>query len=660
MSSKSSGAGQNLVEKIAQRFAVGLDESHIVRSGDYLSIRPAHVMTHDNTGAVIPKFRSIGASKITNPRQIVYALDHNVQDTSEANLAKYKKIQDFAAEMGVDFYPAGRGIGHQIMCEEGYAWPGAMVVASDSHSNMYGGLGCLGTPIVRTDAAALWATGRTWWQVPPVAKVELTGKLRAGVTGKDVIVTLCGHFNKDEVLNHAAEFVGNGVASLSIDERLTVANMTTEWGALAGVFPIDGVTLEWLKARIEFVRQRGLAGVPSDADGDGEHPRLNSRRLAQLQSDILTADSDAAYAKELTLDLGSVTPYVSGPNHVKVMTPVPQMKDVKIHKAYLVSCVNSRVQDLAEAAQVVRGRKVADGVAFYVAAASSEVQAESQRRGDWQALMEAGAIELPPGCGPCIGLGVGLLQDGEVGISATNRNFKGRMGSKSAEAYLTSPAVVAASAIAGHVAMPFEMETADIVASISTTDKAKGGAVAVRIIESFSEAVEGEVIFCHMDNLNTDGIYPGKYTYIDDFTPKQQAEVVMENYDMEFAKLVKEGDILVGGFNFGTGSSREQAATALKYRGIRLVLAGSFSETYKRNALNNGFLAIEAPQLVKDLKAKYGSDKMTVATGVKARIDFVNSELEFDGKKYSISPVGAAAQELIVVDGLENWVRKNL
>ncbi len=660
MNNKKNAPGQNLVEKIAQKFAVGLDEGHIVRAGDYLSIRPAHVMTHDNSGAVIPKFKSIGASKVANKRQIVFALDHNVQDTSEDNLAKYRKIEAFAGEHGIDFYPAGRGIGHQIMCEEGYAWPGTMVVASDSHSNMYGGLGCLGTPIVRTDAAAIWATGRTWWQVPPVAKVELKGKLRTGVTGKDVIVALCGFFNKDEVLNHAVEFVGDGVAHLSLDERLTISNMTTEWGALAGVFPIDDITLDWLRKRIEFVEIRGLAHVPSDADGHGVHPRLNLRHLKELQTNAPQADIDAYYAKELILDMHTVTPYVSGPNHVKVMTPVPEMNSVKVNKAYLVSCVNSRVQDLAEAASVVKGKKVAPGVQFYVAAASSEVQEESERRGDWQTLMDAGAIELPPGCGPCIGLGRGLLEDGEVGISATNRNFKGRMGSKSAQAYLASPAVVAASAIAGTIAMPFKMETEKIQGSIKTGARPESSEEQVRIVDGFPATVEGDVIFCHQDNLNTDGIYPGKYTYIDDFTPEQQASVVMENYDAQFGKIVKQGDILVGGFNFGTGSSREQAATALKYRGIGMVIAGSFSETYKRNALNNGFLAIEAPDLVADLKEKFGADKLTIATGAKATVDFTRSQLKYDGKTYAIGPVGAAAQELIVCDGLENWVKNNL
>lgn len=651
---------QNLIEKVAQKFAVNLGAGHEVRSGNYIFIQPAHVMTHDNTGAVIPKFKSIGAEKIANPRQPVYTLDHNVQDKSEKNLQKYAGIREFALEMGVDFYPAGRGIGHQIMCEEGYAWPGTMVVASDSHSNMYGGLGCLGTPIVRTDAAAIWATGRTWWLVPPVAKVELTGKLGPGATGKDVIIALCGYFNHDEVLNHAVEFVGEGIAGLDIDARLTIANMTTEWGALAGVFPIDEITIDWLRNRAKFVAQRGLAGVCSDADG--ANPRLNDNRIDELAGNIVTADTDAAYSKKLTLDLGSVQPHVAGPNHVKTMTSVAEMstRKIKIQKAYLVSCVNSRVEDIAAAARVAESEKVAEGVEFFIAAASNEVQAESEKRGDWKKLVDAGARILPPGCGPCIGLGAGLLEDNEVGISATNRNFKGRMGSKSAEVYLASPEIVTASAIKGYITGPTVSESVGIRGSVEVVERLVGGPDAVDILDGFPETIEGELVFCHQDNLNTDGIYPGKYTYVDDFTPEQQAEVVMENYDPEFGKLVKDGDLLVGGFNFGTGSSREQAATSLKYRGIRLVLAGTFSETYKRNSLNNGFLAIEAPQLVKDMKARFGDKELTVRTGMTGRLDFCESSLTIDEKKYPISPVGVTAQELVLAGGLENWVRNNL
>jgi homoaconitate hydratase len=660
---------QTLIEKIAQEFASGLSPDHEVHSGDYIMIKPAYVMTHDNTGAVIPKFKSIGATKLFNPRQVVHTLDHNVQDKSEKNLEKYRNIKAFSKEMGADFYPAGRGIGHQIMCEEGYAWPGNMVVASDSHSNMYGGLGCLGTPIVRTDAAAIWATGRTWWKVSPIAKVVLQGKLKTGVTGKDVIIALCGHFNNDEVLNHALEFVGDGIKNLSVEERLTIANMTTEWGALAGVFPVDEITVEWLKDRNEFILKRGLEGVPSDEDGKVRmdafgriHPRINKERISELEKTNIKADEDAFYSKEIIIDLSSIEPHVAGPNSVKVMNSVSDLKkqDIIINKAYLVSCVNSRVEDIKQAAEIIKGKKVADGVEFYIAAASSEVETECERLGYWQSLLDAGAKPLPPGCGPCIGLGVGLLEDGEVGISATNRNFKGRMGSPTAQAYLASPAIVASSAVSGKIDYDWQNKNLAFKAEIKAITKSVADKPKVKILDGFPDLIKGDLIFCHQDNLNTDGIYPGKYTYIDDFTPEQQAGVVMENYDPEFSKIAKKGDIVAGGFNFGTGSSREQAATSLKYKGIACVIAGSLSETYKRNAINNGFLVIECPEIINELKKQFGAEKLTVATNKKIRIDFKNSSITSNEKEYSIDPVGEAAQELIITGGLENWVRKNL
>jgi homoaconitate hydratase len=653
---------QTLVEKIAQKFAVGLSPDHEVHAGDYLMIQPAYVMTHDNTGAVIPKFKSIGAKKLFNPRQVVHTLDHDIQNKTEKNLEKYKKIEEFSKAMGADFYPAGRGIGHQIMCEEGYAWPGTMAVASDSHSNMYGGLGCLGTPIVRTDAAAIWATGRTWWKVPPIAKVELTGKLQKGVTGKDVIIALCGYFNKDEVLNHAIEFVGDGIKDLSIEERLTIANMTTEWGALVGLFPIDEKTIAWLRERDKYIQKRGLEGVFSDADGKGKHPRINEQRISELETNIIKADKDAFYLKELKIDLSTIEPYVSGPNSVKVMNSVSELKkkNVKINKAYLVSCVNSRLDDIKEAAEMVNGKKVAEGVEFYIAAASSEVQKESELAGYWQALIEAGAKPLPPGCGPCIGLGTGLLEDGEIGISATNRNFKGRMGSANAFAYLASPAVVASSAVLGKIDYNWNNGDKKIKGEIKINKKYSTEKPVVKILPQFPPVIEGDLLFCHQDNLNTDGIYPGKYTYIDDFTPEQQAGVIMENYDPEFVKIAKKGDVVAGGFNFGTGSSREQAATAFKYKGIACVIAGTFSETYARNAINNGFLIIECSELVNDLKSEHGKEKLTVTTNKKVKVDFKNSSITFDGKEYAIDPVGEAAQELIIAGGLEEWIKKNL
>ncbi|MBU0529918.1 homoaconitase [bacterium] len=663
---------QNLIEKIAQKYVVGLEPGQKVNSGDYITIQPSHILTHDNTGAVMGKFMAIGASKIANPRQPVFALDHNVQDKSEDNLKKYKGIEDFAKEMGVDFYPAGRGIGHQIMLEEGYAFPGEMAVASDSHSNMYGGIGCLGTPVVRTDAAGIWATGKTWWQIPPIVKIELKGKLSAGVTGKDVIITLAGHFNNDEVLNHALEFCGEGIKNLSIDDRLTIANMTTEWGALVGIFPIDDNTIAWLRSRVKILENRGLSGVPSDKDnrqnekGLNISPRINNDRIAELINENLVSDKGAFYSKIISVDLSTIHPHVAGPDNIKTKTNISEIekRNIIINKAYLVSCVNSRVSDLTEAAKVLKGKKVAEGVEFYIAAASSEVQAESKKRGDWEILLESGAIELPPGCGPCIGLGVGLLKDGEVGISATNRNFKGRMGSRDAKAYLASPAIVAASAVAGKICGPKKYDLVDLNSSINISEKRRKDNTTIKLLKGFPKQITGEAIYCPQDNLNTDGIFPGKYTYIDNFTPKQQSEVVMENYDPDFGNIAQKGDILVSGFNFGTGSSREQAATALKYKGIQIVIAGSFSQTYKRNAINNGFVVIEAPELINDLKKQYeeeiNANVLSIRTSMELTVDFDKSFISTGQKIYDIDPIGSAVQELVIEEGLENWVKNRL
>ena len=653
--------GLTLVEKIAARHADGLAPGTVVRSGDFISIRPRHVMTHDNTGAVIPKFKQIGATTIADPAQPVFAIDHDIQNTSPENLAKYAKIEAFAGEHSIDFYPPGTGISHQVMVEQGYVVPGAMVVASDSHSNLYGAMAALGTPVVRTDAASIWATGVTWWQVPPVAKVVLKGKLSPGVVGKDVIIALCGLFNKDEVLNHAVEFVGDEVANLPMSARMTIANMTTEWGALAGVFPFDEVTVNYLRSRVPEFSNPKRPGTRSSKSRSG-YSNADIDEWWKNRTD-LSADSDAEYAIELELDLATVVPHVSGPNEVKTMVSLPEMeqKRVPIQKAYLLSCVNARFEDLHDAAEVVRtrGGRVADGVEFYLAPASAEVQARSESNGDWQTLLGAGAIPLPPGCGACIGLGRGLVQKGETAISATNRNFKGRMGDREAFVYLASPAVVAASALAGFICAPTNFNERPAVTALRRPEKKSRPAASVQIMEGFPSSVSGRVLFIDKDNLNTDGIYAGKHTYRDDMTPEQMAAVTFENYDPNFNALYQNGDVVVAGFNFGTGSSREQAATALKYKGIPCVIAGSFSETYKRNAFNNGFVVFECPELVTHLRAVL-TDRAATTVGPEITIDYARSILSVDEKSFSFPPLSPAAQELIVTGGAENLVASRL
>ena len=643
--------GQTITEKIAQsHLAEG--PKRPLRTGDFVSIRPHRVMTHDNTSAVMSKFKGIGAKKVQNPGQIVFTLDHDIQNKDEANLKKYRAIEAFAKEQGIDFHPAGSGIGHQIMVERGYVIPGSFVVASDSHSNMYGARGAVGTPIVRTDAAAVWATGEFWWQIPRSIQVVLEGKLPAGATGKDVIITLCGLYNHDEVLNSAVEFSGPGVASLSMDARFSISNMSTEWGPLVGFFPVDEVTIQYLRGVHLRLKAQGVERV---TEKDIENWAKNPPR----------PDPDAVYAARITLDLSQVTPHVSGPDTVQTMASLAEMesKKIAIQKAYLVSCVNSRLEDLEAAAKVLSGKKVAPGVKFYLGAASKWVQEEAERKGIWKTLLDAGANPLPAGCGPCIGLGVGLLEPGEVGISATNRNFKGRMGSRDAQCYLASPEVVAASAVAGYIRGVHEMEGRD-------PDRAfqefSSGAAAekVEILPGFPERVQGRLVFMPQDNVNTDAIYGKDYTYRDDMTPEMMAKVVMENYDPQLAERTKAGDVVVSGFNFGTGSSREQAVTCLKAKGIPLVIAASFSQTYLRNAYNNGFLCVEVPELVKRLREQFAKEIMarekTIIPGDAIEIDFTSGMIHWRGEEFAFPALGSVPQSLVIAQGVENLVAKRL
>lgn len=643
---------QTIVEKIAQAHMSDGPQRRL-RAGDFVSIRPFHVLTHDNSSAVMSKFKAIGAKSIYDPKQPVFAVDHDIQNHDEANLKKYRSIAAFAAEHRIAFYSAGSGIGHQVMIERGYVVPGSFVVASDSHSNMYGALGAVGTPIVRTDAAAVWATGEFWWQIPRTIQVVLEGGLQPGVSGKDVIITLCGLYNHDEALNAAIEFAGPGVASLSMDARFSISNMSTEWGPIVAWFPVDEITIQYLRQVQSCLEASGIR-------------RFTDKEIESWASSPPQPDPDADYSARIVLNLSQVTPHVSGPDSVQTMQSIHaiEKKKVAIQKAYLLSCVNSRLTDLEDAASVLRGKKVAAGVKFYVGAASAWVQQEAERRGVWQTLLNAGAIALPPSCGPCIGLGTGLLEKGEVGISATNRNFKGRMGSRDAQCYLASPEIVAASAVAGYITGTRSFPNTELARAYQDLPAPSYSLERVEILPGFPERLQGRLVFICSDNINTDAIYGKDYTYRDDMTPEMMARVIMENYDPQFAPRTRAGDIIVGGFNFGTGSSREQAVTCLKAKGIPLVIAASFSQTYLRNAYNNGFLCIEVPALIKRLREQFETEiaarDKTIIPGETIAIDFVASSLNWNGESFTFPPLGGVPQSLVIAGGAENVVAKKL
>ncbi|EXJ80711.1 homoaconitase [Capronia epimyces CBS 606.96] len=677
---------QTLTEKILQRHSVDLPQGKVVRSGDYVQIQPHRCMTHDNTWPVAMRFMSTGATKIKDPDQLVFALDHDVQNKSASNLKKYEQIQEFAKKHGV---------------EELFVWPGTLCVGSDSHSNMYGALGSLGVALVRTDAAGIFATGKSWFQCPPVVQVNLLGTLPPGVRGKDVIIALCGLFPLD-VLNHSVEFVGSEetMASIPMDDRLTISNMSTEWSATSAMFPIDTTLERWLRYK---------ATEAAMLEDRSTRQRITHEMVDELFANPLRADPGAHYAKKLYLNLSTLSPYISGPNSVKISTPLHDLatQNIKIDKGYIVSCTNSRSSDLKAAAEVFQaaaesngGRipKIADGVKLYIAAASAREQAIAEDEGSWQTLVEAGATVLPPSCGPCIGLGTGLLEDGETGVSASNRNFKGRLGSRLAHAYLSSPEVVAASALHGVLSGPGVYKVPEnytgveygygtgnpdtieaklgsaleqlesLIDRIETTAPVDDDAAqaVTNILPGFPTKISGEIVFADADNLDTDNIYAGKYTYQDHMTTAEMANVCMENYDPEFRSIAKPNDILVSGFNFGCGSSREQAATALLARDIQLVVAGSFSNIFVRNGINNALPCLELPRLVERLRTIFSEKIPTRRTGWTLTWDIARSTIEVqegeDGERWEekVGEFPENLQEIIAKGGLVGWVKHEL
>jgi homoaconitate hydratase len=419
-----------------------------------------------------------------------------------------------------------------------------------------------------------------------------------------------------------------------------------------GWFPVDDTTLEYLAQR---------------RDSGKLHRNPTDDELALWRSAPPAADPDARYAARIRIDLSRVGPHVAGPDTVRVAAPLAEIerRRIRVNKAYLVSCANSRSEDLAAAAAVLDGRRVADGVELYVAAASREVQQQAEASGVWRTLLLAGARPLPPGCGPCIGLGAGLLEPGEVGISATNRNFKGRMGSRDAECWLTSPAVVAASAAAGYIRGPLDAPARTPEKSIELDDTTLAEAASVEIFPGFPARTAGRLVFVPRDSLDTDAIFGKDHTYQDGMTREEMARVVFENHDPGLAERLRAGDVIVGGASFGTGSSREQAVTALAAKGVALVIAASFSATYLRNAFNNGFPCLECPELVSALRERWSAE---IAGGARAiidesrpvEVDFGSGTIDHAGREFRFAPLDALAQALVVEGGIENRVRRQL
>jgi len=396
-----------------------------VNPGDIVEITPQVALSHDNTAAIAGIFQRMGGKKVFNPQMHAIFLDHAAPAPTTKHAENHRIIRDFVLEQEIPhFFDVGRGICHQVLVEEGLALPGEIVLGSDSHTPHAGVMGAFGAGIGRSEMASIWAVGTLWLRVPESLKIIVTGKMPAWVTPKDLALKIIGDLGADGALYLSVEWHGNLITDMSLSERATLTNMAAEMGAKNSTIPPDDKTLAYLSER------------------------------AKRDFEPVLPDPDASYLRVLEIDARSLEPMIACPHTVDNVKPLSEVVGTKVDQAFLGTCTNGRLEDLASAAEILRGRKLSPGTRMIVIQASSEILREALREGYVEVFLNAGALVESPGCGPCMGNHLGVPAPGEVTISTANRNFQGRMGTKESEIYLASPAVTAASAVAGKITHP--------------------------------------------------------------------------------------------------------------------------------------------------------------------------------------------------------------
>ncbi len=413
--------------------------SSAAKPGEVLVIEPDVILSHDNTAAIAQLFEQLPHRRVKYPERLAITLDHAVPPPNPGHARNHQAVRRFVREHGIgNFYEVGRGICHQVLCEEGLVGPGLTLLGADSHSTHFGWLGAFSAGIGRSEVAALWATGELWLRVPETIRIRLSGELKTGVTSKDLTIHLIGQLSSEGASYKAVEFDGGGLNSLTPDSRAVLTNMMAEMGAKNAWIAPDGVTWAWLENIMRRTRAHDCR-----------------ERLAYFRDNALYPDTDADYAEDHHIRLGCIEPVISCPQSVDNVLPLSEVGEIPVDLGFIGTCTNGRLEDIAAAAEVLRGRKIR--ARLLVIPASSMVLRDASAAGYIAALIDAGATVGTPGCGPCMGVHMGVLAPGEVCVSSANRNFRGRMGEPEARIYLANPAVVAASCVAGHIIHPADL-----------------------------------------------------------------------------------------------------------------------------------------------------------------------------------------------------------
>ena len=575
-------------------------------TGSIVFARPDIILSHDNTSSIYSTFKKMGGTILANPDALLITLDHNAPPTNSKLANDYQVIREFVEKFGIKkFHDVGDGICHQLMSY--YAKPGLIIVGSDSHTSTAGAYNAFAAGIDRTETAGLWKQGETWFRVPESVKITLKGKLQQGVYAKDLALWIIGMIGSSGADYMSIEYHGEGVKTLTVSDRMVLSNLASEMGAKNAVFPADEV--------LETHFGHKLDGV--------------------------WADDDAIYLKELNINLHEVFPVVAAPHHVDNVKAVSEVQGTKIQQALIGTCTNGRLQDLREAAAVLKGQKIPKYMQLQVIPASKEIFMQAMKEGLIEIFMESGANVLSASCGPCLGTGQGIPADNYNVISTANRNFKGRMGNPSSNIYLASPTTVAISALNGEITDPRGIKVNDKFpyhAPQSATVDIKDG----------DDRLTGRTWnYADVDNLNTDQMFAGNLTYtVQSAEPEKIMPHLFKGFDNSFSERVKAGDILMAGANFGCGSSREHPAVGLAFAGIKAVICKSVNRIFYRSAVNQGLPIILVPEAVSAYKQ---GDQVT--------IDFAKGLVFIGSAQYSFAPLPSKLMEIFEARGLVNYVK---
>ncbi|MHC1684646.1 MAG: aconitate hydratase [Clostridiaceae bacterium] len=627
-------------------------KAHLVKGemvvGQEIAIRIDQTLTQDSTGTMAYlQFEAMGIDRVRTKKSIAY-IDHNMLQSGPENADDHAYIQTVAKKHGIYFSKPGNGICHQVNLER-IGIPGYTLLGSDSHTPTGGGIGMLAIGAGGLDVAVAMGGGEYYLTMPKILKVELKGKLRKGTSAKDVILYILKVLSVKGGVNKILEYTGEGVKSLTVPERATITNMGAELGATTSVFPSDETTLEFLKAQgreADFVE--------------------------------LAPDADAVYEEEIVVNLDELAPMIAKPHSPDNVVSVDEVKGVKVNQVAIGSCTNSSYMDLMKVAKILKGKTVAEHVSLVVAPGSKQVYTMLAQNGALADIIAAGARILESACGPCIGMGQSPSNDA-VSLRTFNRNFEGRSGTKSAQAYLVSPEVAAISAITGVISNPNEFDL-DLEVEMPKEFLVNDNLI-VAPAESSSEvevlrgpnikpfpkapALEGtvakKVLIKVEDNITTDHIMPSNAKLL----PYRSNVPYLSDYcltpcDADFPSRAKElnGGFIVAGENYGQGSSREHAALAPVYLGVRAVLAKSFARIHKDNLCNNGVLP-----LVFANKEEYNDidllDDLEIVDAVEAvKSGVVKVVNKTKNKSYDLELVVTDRQkEMLIHGGLLNMIK---